>query len=421
MSTCRLLRRGLATAVLLISVFSMVSMVSVASAQSVNAKKKELDQLRSSIKSTQQQLDRLARDEAKRRSSMSSYQRQQYEVSRFIRALEDTLARLRDSAAFVRTQIQNTQGALAQAEQAYQQTSKSMLRYVARRRGVPQSELATEAVFQSLTSALNAYRARMSRLQDSLAVAESVLSLYTSTQDSVLQTQGRQQRILNSAIARNAAELKSIRSNSTALQKQLAAKQRSVARLRSTIERLVAEARRKEEARKREAARAAAARKSSPKSSPKSSQRPSSRESVAEATPPPGAGKGFPRKSLPWPTSSRSILNGYGSYKNPATGTTLDNPGVDIKTKTGSSVQSVAAGTVSSVQWLPGFNSLVIIDHGNGVRTVYANLASVNVSSGSSVQQGAILGTTGENIDGELLHFELWTGRERQNPLTYLR
>lgn len=420
MFMCRLLRRGLAAAVLLISVVSMVGMVgtvSVASAQSVNAKKKELDQLRSSIKSTQQQLDRLARDEAKRRSSMSAYQRQQYEVSRFIKALEDTLARLRDSASFVRTQIQNTQGALAQAEQAYQQTSKSMLRYVARRRGVPQSELATEAVFQSLTRALNAYRARMSRLQDSLAAAESVLSLYTSTQDSVLQTQSRQQRILNSAIARNAAELKSIRSNSTALQKQLAAKQRSVTRVRSTIERLVAEARRKEEARKREAARAAAAQ----KSSPKSSQRPSSRESVAEATPPRGAGKGFPRKSLPWPTSSRSILNGYGSYKNPATGTTLDNPGVDIKTKTGSSVQSVAAGTVSSVQWLPGFNSLVIIDHGNGVRTVYANLASVSVSSGSSVQQGSVLGTTGENIDGELLHFELWTGRERQNPLTYLR
>ncbi|MFZ9871023.1 MAG: murein hydrolase activator EnvC family protein [Candidatus Kapaibacteriota bacterium] len=378
-------------------------------AQSVNAKKKELDQLRNSIKETQQQLDRLARDEAKRRSSMSSYQRQQHQVSRFITALEDTLARLRDSASAVRTQIQNTQGALAQAEQAYQQTSKSMLRYVARRRGVPQSDLAKEAVFQSLTRALGVYRARMSRLQDSLAAAESVLSLYTSTQESVLQTHSRQQRILQSAIARNAAELKTLRSNSSALRKQLSAKQRSVARLRSTIERLVAEARRKEEARR------AAKNKATTKSSG------SARGPSAATAGSGGSGKGFPRKSLPWPTASRSILNGYGSYKNPETGTTLDNPGVDIKTKTGSAVQSVAPGTVSSVQWLPGFNSLVIIDHGNGVRTVYANLASVSVASGSTVQQGSVLGTTGENIDGELLHFEVWNGRERQNPLTYLR
>ncbi|MBK7034100.1 MAG: M23 family metallopeptidase [Ignavibacteria bacterium] len=71
--------------------------------------------------------------------------------------------------------------------------------------------------------------------------------------------------------------------------------------------------------------------------------------------------------------------------------------------------------------WLSGYGSLVIVDHGNGFRTVYANLATVSVKSGSSVQSGTVVGSSGENIDGKLVHFEVWYGRERQNPLTYLR
>ena len=78
-------------------------------------------------------------------------------------------------------------------------------------------------------------------------------------------------------------------------------------------------------------------------------------------------------------------------------------------------------GEVSSVTWLPGFGSLVIVDHQNGFRSVYANLATVSVRQGTAVQQGAVVGTSGENIDGALVHFELWYGRDRLNPATYLR
>lgn len=129
----------------------------------------------------------------------------------------------------------------------------------------------------------------------------------------------------------------------------------------------------------------------------------------------------FRRNSLPWPTSSKSLVHGYGTYRNPETGTTLENPGIDIKSATGSAVSCVADGSVSSVAWLPGYGSLVIVDHDNGFRTVYANLAGVSVQRGDQIRQGASVGTSGENIDGTLVHFELWFGRDRQNPLTYLR
>lgn len=115
------------------------------------------------------------------------------------------------------------------------------------------------------------------------------------------------------------------------------------------------------------------------------------------------------------------MIHGYGAYKNSETGTTLDNPGIDIAAPQGSPVSCVASGKVSSVTWLPGFGSLVIVDHENGIRTVYANLASVNVSQGSRVKQGTLIGKSGENMDGALVHFEIWNGRNRLNPLTYLR
>lgn len=385
---------------------SMALLATQLPAQSVNTKKKELDQLRASIKATQQQIDKLTRQEAARRSKLSTYERQRHQLSSFIRALEDTLARLRDSASTVRTQIQQTQGALADAERSYNATSQSMLRYVARRKGVPQSQVASEAVFRSLTRALEEYRSRMSRLRDSLAVQEQTLQLYASTQQSVLSTKSRQERMLGSTIARNAEELKRIRSSKTELAQQLKAKQQSVAKLRSMIERLVADEQRTRQQRRAESP------KDRPTATPRQ-ERPSRNGGVASG--------GFNRNSLPWPTPATNLVNGYGSYKNPATGITFDNPGIDIKASTGTRVTAVASGTVSSVKWLPGFNSLVIIDHGNGMRTVYANLATVAVSAGSRVQQGTALGTSGENIDGELLHFEVWNGRERQNPLTYLR
>jgi len=378
----------------------------LAAGQSADAKKRELQRLRQSIERTQQQIDDLTRQERSQRKNLSSYQRQRHELTVFIHRLEDDLARLKDSATLLRGQIQNTEQALAEAERSYSNAAVSLMKYRTKRKGIPEESLTTDAVFQRLSRALAEYRRRMIRLRDSLTAEQQLLDAYSVTQDSVLSTKAREQRLLSSTIARSSTELQKIRSDKGALARQLEQKRKSVAQMRRMIERLVAEERRKAEDRRRKAD--AARKRSGTAGKPPA---PSSSSSV----------KGFARNSLPWPTGSKSILHGYGNYRNPETGTTLDNPGIDIKASTGTTVKAVADGTVSSVKWLPGFNTLVIVDHGNGVRTVYANLATVNVSAGSGVRTGSTIGTTGENIDGELLHFEIWNGRERQNPLTYLR
>ena len=370
-------------------------------AQSISGKKKELQRLRSSIKATQKKIDRLSRDEKNKKKSLTSYERQRHQISKFITTLQDDLKALKDSANALQGQILLTQAALVQAEDAYQSLTTNMLKYKAERRGVPEASLMKDAVYQSMSKSLSTYRDRMMRLRDSLAAEEDLLEDYSATRDSVLVTMSSEEDRLNTTIKKSKSEITQIRRSKSSLNKQLAKKQKSAQKLRSLINKLVAEAQRKEEERRR---REAAKRKKAGKP-PKQY----------------GKVKGFKVKSLPWPTASKRILHNYGQYKNPQTGTTLDNPGIDIAAKTGSTVKSVASGTVSSITFLPGFQSLVIIDHGNGVRSVYANLEKVNVGKGAKVKAGTKLGTSGESIDGPLVHFEIWNGRNRQNPLRYLK
>jgi murein DD-endopeptidase MepM/ murein hydrolase activator NlpD len=107
--------------------------------------------------------------------------------------------------------------------------------------------------------------------------------------------------------------------------------------------------------------------------------------------------------------------------KNSSTNTVFDNPGIDIAAKNGSPAYAAAPGTVSLVHWLPGYGSLVIVNHGKGIRTVYANLSSVNVKKGQAVNTGTQVGKSGESVDGEFLHFEVWSGSTRHDPTKYLK
>jgi murein hydrolase activator len=130
---------------------------------------------------------------------------------------------------------------------------------------------------------------------------------------------------------------------------------------------------------------------------------------------------GFRRHSLPWPLQSHTLAHKFGRYTNAATGTIIENPGIGIATPAASAVRSVGAGVVSLVNWLPGYGSLVIIDHGNSFRSVYANLASVSVAQGQHVKPGTVLGKSGRAADGgEYLHFELWHDRDKINPIAWL-
>lgn len=394
----------------------MFSAVTATVAQSLQEKQRELQRMRSSIEATRQRIESLNKRESTTMRSLSSYQRQSARLAAYIASLEQDLRALQDSATVVEREMQQTQSSLQRAEQAYANITRSMVDLQVRESGMPPSTLKRSEAYRALSQQLSRYRRQMISLSDSLASQRQVLEAYSQTQTTVIATKEREKHLLTKTITQSQREIERLRADKDLLRKELAKKQASVATLRAMISDLVA----REERKRR--ADAAQQRKHTAKPEPRVGERRQQQDEPADdvVTGGPSVG-GFAGNSLPWPTQSRQLLHGYGAYRSPETGTTFENPGIDIRASIGSPVICVGGGEVSSVSWLPGFGSLVIVDHRNGFRSVYANMQSVNVRQGSTVRSGTVLGSSGESVDGAFLHFELWRGRDRTNPLTYLR
>ena len=85
--------------------------------------------------------------------------------------------------------------------------------------------------------------------------------------------------------------------------------------------------------------------------------------------------------------------------------------GVDFRVPTGTKVKAAMAGTVleaGSVSWGPSYGVSVVIDHGKGIRAIYAHLSALKVKKGDTVDEGELIGLSGNtgNSTGPHLHFE---------------
>jgi septal ring factor EnvC (AmiA/AmiB activator) len=141
----------------------------------------------------------------------------------------------------------------------------------------------------------------------------------------------------------------------------------------------------------------------------------------AKIPPPPVTG-GFDTKKgkLRWPVNEGTVVARFGNQKHPTLKTITLNTGIDIAVKAGTPVSSVADGEIAKIWWLPSYGNLVIIDHNGGYRTVYTHLAEIETAEGTRVREGDIIGYTGETLNGPRLHFEVWKGKEKQNPEQWL-
>jgi len=104
----------------------------------------------------------------------------------------------------------------------------------------------------------------------------------------------------------------------------------------------------------------------------------------------------------------------------PVLKTITQNSGIDITTPIGSAVYAVADGEVSVISFIPGFGNILIINHYNGYRSVYAHLSDILVRESQKIAEGAVIGKSGDTVERPLLHFEIWKEREKQNPENWL-
>lgn len=102
--------------------------------------------------------------------------------------------------------------------------------------------------------------------------------------------------------------------------------------------------------------------------------------------------------------------------------------GIDIATAEGAEVLASAYGTVKSIYTDPFMGVCLVLDHGNGVTSIYKNLSETvaeGIVEGVTVVAGQKLGTVGgtalsESADAAHLHFEMEYNGESADPLTYI-
>lgn len=124
-----------------------------------------------------------------------------------------------------------------------------------------------------------------------------------------------------------------------------------------------------------------------------------------------------------WPVNG-DILRGYGRYVDERTGQSSKNLGVTVLCPKHTPIRVVADGIVSNVQFFPGYGQTMIVDHGDGFKTVYAHVGKVNLKVGKSVNKGDVIGLAGETgvTDGKgaRLHFEVRRYDTPQDPMRWL-
>ena len=97
--------------------------------------------------------------------------------------------------------------------------------------------------------------------------------------------------------------------------------------------------------------------------------------------------------------------------------------GVDMLAPSGTDVRAAEPGiTAYAGHGMRGYGNAVVLDHGDGVTTLYGHLATIRVRSGESVSGGAVIGTVGRtgNASASHLHFELRVDGEPVDPMEYL-
>lgn len=124
----------------------------------------------------------------------------------------------------------------------------------------------------------------------------------------------------------------------------------------------------------------------------------------------------------PMPNDSGKIVSGFGVRANPWGGNMRHHDGVDIAAPKGTPVYATADGEVVFSGTQRGYGNVILIDHGDGLESLYGHLLKRKTREGKFVRQGNEIGCVGKtgNATGYHLHYELRRDGKAIDPMPYL-
>lgn len=227
----------------------------------------------------------------------------------------------------------------------------------------------------------------------------------------------------------------SLKSEGASLKALLKEKERKAKALDSELDKLIAEEQRREEQRRKEEQRKAEAQR---KASASKTTAPAKKETASAGgakTEAPVATAAADRAltgsfesnkgQLLFPVAGKyRVVRGFGRQKHPELEhVETDNSGIDVEAVGGGTARAVFEGRVSEIFKQPGYNTIVMVRHGNFL-TIYANLSDISVKKGDTVKAGQTIGTIypdPEEDGRSILHFELRKERTKLNPLQWVK
>ena len=128
---------------------------------------------------------------------------------------------------------------------------------------------------------------------------------------------------------------------------------------------------------------------------------------------------------LPYPVLGRyRVVGKFGKQKHPQFPNIMtENSGIDIELLSSGSAIAIFEGTVSAIFRQPGFNTIVMVRHGEYL-SIYANLSSISVKSGDNVKANQVIGTVyadPEDGNRRIMHFEIRKETVKLNPQHWIK
>ena len=251
--------------------------------------------------------------------------------------------------------------------------------------------------FRNLSTQMKNEAKSIRAMQDELALKQERLALLKKDAEAVRAERKKELDNLKKDESKADNVVKKLQKDRKKYQSQLASKKKEINALNREIERLIANAMNKD----------------GQKTGSKKPKAPVDMKLDAEFS----KNKG----KLPWPADG-PVVSRFGKHYHPVY-KNLELPpnnGVDIALAKGEHVKAVFDGVVSQVLVMPGYNQCVLVQHGNYF-TLYCKMKNIAVKAGDKVKTGQLIGDI-DTINGQTqLHFEVWKGKDPQNPETWLR